>query len=430
MPRLILTLLLSISQFAFGQTQSKHPIQEPLLVGDIAPNLTIGTDMYNPSKKIKLHNIKAPLILLDFWSVTCSGCVKSVPEMEALQNSFGKKLAILTITTDKLAGIKKMLGRLNMKLPQDLVQVDTGLLHYFPFTSLPHHVWLDSNYRVVYITHGFNATAENFTAFLNGIPLPFAKKYEFEKFDRTQPLWVELNNHLPDHLPYYSYLAKFVNGYTALMGRVTDSSKDLAGFKAYNQPLLTIIKAAWGKFPERTFDNNNRIMIDVRDSSVFKQPADGNRYRDWAIKNAYSYELRMPFAKKNELFTIMQQDILRFFDYDITIQKMSRPCYILVRTSAEDKLKTKGDVKKMPSSKDSIVLLNLPLKNFVQGLNRELDKPCIDETGYTGNVDLRLGSWYTDVGKLKNELHKYGLDLVEQERVIDMLVIKNKEGSR
>jgi hypothetical protein len=424
MARIIFILLVIITQLTYGQN-----LAQPLLIGDKVPNLTIGTDMYNPAKQIKLHDLKAPLILLDFWSVTCSGCVKSVPKMEALQNSFGSRVKILTITTDKLSAIKKMLGRLNITLPQNLIRANTSLLHFFPFSSLPHHVWLDSNYRIAYITHGFNATAGNFTSFLKGIQMPFAAKYEFEKFDKTQPLWIEANNRLPGYLRYYSYLVNFVKGYSSIMGRISDSTKDQAGFRAYNQPLLTIIKAAWGKFPERTFENNNRVLLNVWDSSVFIQPADGNRYTEWATKNAYSYELRMPFAKKNELFTIMQQDILRFFDYDISIQKIKRACYILVRTSAEDKLKTKGAVKTTPASKDSIVLLNLPLKNFVQGLNRELDKPCIDETGYTGNVDLRLGCWYTDINKLKKELHKYGLDLVEEERVIDILVIKDKEGS-
>lgn len=433
MRHIILILLTSFSQFAFGQSQTKLPHQgigePPLIIGDKAPNLIIGTYLDNPSKKIKLYDIKASLILLDFWSISCSGCIRSVPKMDTLQNNFNSRVKILTITTDKPDDVRKTLGRLNISLPKNFIQADTGFMKFFPYNSLPHHVWLDSNYKVHYITIGSNATAQNFTAFLNGIEMPFEKKYEFIKFNSNQPLWMEGNGRLQDHLQYYSYFMKYVSGYNdARMGRRYDSAKGTCGFIAYNYPLLSIIKAAWEHFPEQTFENNNRVALEVNDSSVFIQPGDPNRYKEWAVKNAYAYELNIPFAKKNELFTIMQQDILRLFDYDIKIEKRRRPCYILFLTSSEDKLKSKGISKRTPSlAKDSIIFKNMPLKIFLSGLNRESPKPFIDETNYDGNVDLLLGCSYSDIDKLKTELHKYDLDFVEEERMIEVLIITDKK---
>jgi len=151
-------------------------------------------------------------------------------------------------------------------------------------------------------------------------------------------------------------------------------------------------------------------------------------------KNAYCYRLSLPLAKKPELFSIMQQDILRFFNYDISIEKRKKLCWVLVRTSNVDKLKSAGFVKRKTNpALDSIILNHSTLDVFVASLNNmnNLPMPFINETGYTGNVNLQLGAWYTEVDKLRSELHRYDLDLIQEEREIDMLVIRDKkEGSR
>ena len=49
----------------------------------------------------------------------------------------------------------------------------------------------------------------------------------------------------------------------------------------------------------------------------------------------------------------------------------------------------------------------------------------IDETGYTGNVDIEV-SGVKDIVTLKKELQKYDLDLMPQERQALMMVIKDQ----
>lgn len=49
----------------------------------------------------------------------------------------------------------------------------------------------------------------------------------------------------------------------------------------------------------------------------------------------------------------------------------------------------------------------------------------MDETGYRGAVDLNLGN-LKDLATLKKALNEYGLDLVEGERMIRMLVVKDR----
>jgi hypothetical protein len=265
--------------------------------------------------------------------------------------------------------------------------------------------------------------------------LDFAKKYEFEKFDLKQPLWLEGGGRLRSHLQYSSYIMEYIEGYNSSMGQVWDSLKNKAGIKIYNYPLLSIIKLAWGKLLENKFENPNRLSLEIKDTYRLTPPQEKNQYREWYTQNAYSYEITLPFSQKDKMYDFMQQDILRFFSYNIRVEKRKTPCYVLIRTSNIDKLKSAGVYdKQRRSANDSIVLKNYPLNTFVNSLNNsyyQWPKPVIDETEYSGNVDLLLGCWYNEIEKIKIELLKYDLALVEEERWIDILVIRDKkEGSQ
>ncbi|PZR07650.1 MAG: hypothetical protein DI539_23425, partial [Flavobacterium psychrophilum] len=50
----------------------------------------------------------------------------------------------------------------------------------------------------------------------------------------------------------------------------------------------------------------------------------------------------------------------------------------------------------------------------------------IDETNYTGNIDISLNCDLSNLGAVNNELSKYGLKLVEKETMMDVPVIRMK----
>lgn len=437
MARLILILLVFISQLTSGQTQSKQLLRGiggPLTIGDKVPNLTIGYNIAT-NKKIKLYDIKASLILLDFFNTGCVGCIHDMKHLDSLQQNFSPRVKILSISDEQTQQLKTGVNRFKL-LPSALtiIKEDSNFQKFFPRNGVPHHVWIDSSFHVRYITISTNATTQNFTSFLSGVQLPLVYKYELPGFDETQPLWLEGNGRLYDHLQYYSYIMKKIHGYNgSSLHHFASKANNTAGFTAVNQSLLSLIKAAWGRFPGQIFDNNNRIALEVKDSSVFLAPPDPNEFENWLEKNSYCYELRMPYSKDHEVFPNMQQDILRFFDYDIRIEKRKRLCLVLVRTSQLDKIKSKGFVKRQQNhNSDSIILNHSTLNNFVLSLNRyntNLITPFLDETGYTDNVYMELGSSLTDINKLRLELNKYDLDLVEKNRMIEMLIISDKKES-
>lgn len=439
MYRIILVLLLLHTQQVFGQTKSKlapAELRKPLAIGDRVPAQTIGNHITDVSKKISLSDIRAPLILLDFFNSGCGACLHDLKNLDSLQRKFRGRVKLVSITDEDPQKLKATLAKLKFSLAAVMMlKADSNFLKLFPYNTVPHHVWLDSNYRIKYITMSSNATAENFRAFLNGEQLPFAVKLELENFDETKPLWLEGNGRLYNNLQYYSYIMKKITGYNGnSMHRFSNKEKDAAGFTAVNTSLLSLMKAAWEQYPLQTFENNNRVALEVKDSLPFTAPAEANAYSNWLENHAYCYELHLPYARKDDVFSVMQQDVERFFPYDIKIEKRKMPCLVLVRTSAEDKIRSKGYYERPSrSTNDSIVLNDRPMSEFILSLNNmnnRLKTPFIDETNYADKIDLFLGCWFTDLNKLKKELHQYDLDLIEAERIIDVLVIKDKkEGS-
>ena len=116
--------------------------------------------------------------------------------------------------------------------------------------------------------------------------------------------------------------------------------------------------------------------------------------------------------------------------YTVSLEKKVTPCLVLKRTSGKDKIATKGEggilidgFLKTPS-----VMQNATLAYMISSLNANNNTtslPIIDETRYKGNVDLRFSN-VKDLKTLQKELAQYDLALEQTERLLLMLVIKDK----
>lgn len=51
----------------------------------------------------------------------------------------------------------------------------------------------------------------------------------------------------------------------------------------------------------------------------------------------------------------------------------------------------------------------------------------LNETGYTGNIDLSISASLSKLEPLNHELEKYKLRLIEADRDIETLVIRDRE---
>src|SRR6185437_11984299 len=88
---LIILLLSHVSLFA--QTVAGPGLR----VGEKVPDVVVGNIINYKYKTARLSDFKGKLLILDFWATWCSGCIRAMPKMEALEQQFNGRLQVLGV---------------------------------------------------------------------------------------------------------------------------------------------------------------------------------------------------------------------------------------------------------------------------------------------------------------------------------------------
>lgn len=389
------------------------------------------------------------LMILDFWATGCGTCIAAFPKMEKLQKEFANDLQIVLVNThENEARIKEVFDRINknrskdkrLGVPASLPALNGLEMFYelFPYTSVPHHVWLNASGKIIAITNGSTANPENIKAILAGTQVSFFYK---DFFKETKPLFMGEDQNV--NLSEYDQFSFFKRGKVMNVEKVSHSrslkSKDSMhtvrrGFAMRNVSILQMYRAAISPLYGEVNDKRRTIIeVDQPNSLEWNKEWDKIKTKEekgvWENENFYSYDILIPelevMADKQAVPKQILRDLNRYSPYTGIIEKRKVNCLVLTRTSAEDKIKTKGGkTEDKLYDKENPHITNLPIKRIASKLNTNI--PILDETNYTGRVDIELGYYGIDILKLRKELQKYDLDLIEAEREIDMFVIRDK----
>lgn len=406
----------------------------PLSIGEKVPDELWNTPLQvvnDPDGKTTatLADYKGKLIILDFWATWCSPCIKYFPKVHALQNKFGDKIKILAATYENLEKINTFFKTGAGKEHTDVNSVvnDSVLSRYFPHNGVPHIVWINTKGRLVNTTRAEFLTAANIQSILDGKKTQMITKHDI---DRKRPLF--LSKYFGDdmELKSYSIFAKGVYPGLPQGGTFKKNEQGVVyGRQITNSPMMDVyLPLIFPLFKKKgEMFGLNRMILKVKEPKLLNLiPKRGGGFETY---NLYNYELIVPEAKADSLYNYMLADLNRYSDYIGIIEKRMTDCLVLVRTSAKDKIKTKGGRTKNTFPQTSSIINNMSLSSIVnklQGGDADFIKvPVIDETNYSGNVDMEL-SGVSDLPSLRKGLKKYDLDLVPAKRVLSMFVLKDK----
>jgi hypothetical protein len=201
------------------------------------------------------------------------------------------------------------------------------------------------------------------------------------------------------------------------------------------KPIKDLFVSAFSNYKQYNFEHRNTWVLNVKDSSRYLYPTREEDVTEWMQKNSYSYELYVAPGRAKNTYYLMQKDLELYFNIKASVEKRMIKCLVLIRTSKEDKLRTRGDLAKtnfIRKNDDPFqYLYNQPLGKLVQRLNAEslylqLPTPVINATNYQGNIDISLKSedfTLLHLERLRNQLNKYDLDLIETDWLCDVLVL-------
>ncbi len=424
---------------------------KPLQIGDTIPEYlwhlplrVVNHPRVGGKDTITLNEYRDKLIILDFWATWCKPCISSLYKLDTLQKQFADKLVVIPTTYEAREKAGAFIANKGWSLPSAVG--DTILKKYFPHQSIPHQVWIKAG-RVEAIVGPEYAHANIIRAVLAGKHVAFNHKIEVP-FDKTRPLFLGGNGGDGANMLYQSVISGRLSAQVAGTSRPTRTQ-----VLAYNQTVEQLFGTA---FTVRDLPQFSLLTIakyfrfEIPDSLRYRiSPgiilAKGSQaeFDRWVNSNLYCYNLVLPHGfSAADLGGKMLDDLNLFFGHHLNLkvryETRKLRTLALIRTDQRKEIRTKGGEAKRKWSirNKSLELTNQSIGYLVHYLNVAYSypslggqvpgHPIVDETNTGTNVDLALHADLKDINAVRKELQRYGLDLVEKEADVAMIVFSNK----
>lgn len=410
-----------------------------LSVGDIMPDLKMNKLVDISEKEISFHELKGKLIILDFWNIRCLACIHAFPKLDSLQKLFPSQIQIVLVTKNSKAQISEMLSHIKKNLPSlPCIVNDTVLNQLFPHEGEPFQVWIGQDGKIKYLTSDYNTSKENIEALLKGKELSISNFEFLQGFNFSKPILEQNSDKLFNLIDGYSVLIRGLQKYernTVVRMEKDSNSNKVNRITAINVPILTLFNLAFnysvygydkGNFRSK---KNNRIIYEIKDTATLFEPTDLRKLDEWKKRNVVSYELKIPDNATYSIYGIMQNEVNRFFDIEGSIEKRTIKCLVLIDSSHKE-IKTNGGKPLAQYVAKGYMIQNQPLEALVNELqfrHYDITTPIVSGVNGQSNVDLLINCDLADLNAVQKELCKYGLKLVEEEKEIKMLVLKQKK---
>ena len=392
----IIILLFTFSAFA----------QESKL-GKKSPDLTFNKILNFEKSEATLIDFKGKIVILDFWATWCSPCIESFPHLEELQYKFPNDLQIITITSDPEVRIKRFLENRKTSLPI-VIDEKKDFSEIFPHWVIPHTVLIDKSGIIKVIATPSEITEELITKILLGHEVNIEEKNQEKEFGSPFPL--SGNENFSYQVTITPYNDQFHTYSSSSGGEAPYTGRRILATNLAARLLFEIAH----QFPPRV-----RTIVEVSDLSKF----------EWNKKNAICFDLIVPEDLGGQRFDIMKQQLEIYFGYQSLVEERVRPVKVLQRIKGIEILITESKAGTVPNSNETRNLLSMkasPIDKLAEFLEHQIHQPVVNETNLAGLYDLEI-PWYNESPeKIHEELKKIGLEIIDQERVIKVLVIKDK----
>lgn len=406
---------------AFGQ-ESEHKLDvKPLQIGDTIPeelwemHFPVINGTNDQIQYLNLGEFRDKVIVLDFWATWCGSCLSAMPHLAKLQKEFEGDLFIIPITyekADKVQGfLRNSTSSIINSFKEDFFSIvdDRYLRSHFEFKSIPQIVVI-TNGKVKTLTMPSMLNEENVAAMIKGEEAYIAKK-RFGMLEK--PLLKLAFEDVRTQKPlYYSAITGYMDGVINAARHEMDSVNSV---QRYYQTSLSVtnLYSVTGLFDGHAVNSKRRILeinepyryTNFKKEDGFYVTSDPS----WKEENAYNYEIIVPlYLSIKDINYKFKADLDLYFGLNTRIEKRLIPVLLLKESKKSNK--TKSLSKTMIYSLNTIPTIPL----------------VINEAKLLGDETFDVSSSKISIDILRNILKEYGLELIEEEREMEMFVLTER----
>lgn len=428
-----------------------------LKVGDVVPDFRMEKIFNGDKKTAMVSDFKDQLLILDFGNTQCPGCVAALPHMDSLEQRFGNKLSIFWVTPEPEEKVQKFWSenKYVKGIKIRTIVEDSTFLAAFRHLSWPHEAWIYRG-KVIAITGPEYVDAANIEKVLSGQIINWPVKNDFYAFDgKKQPLFIlntnqpKLQEEMKTAVKKYVALGDYREGINAAgfsggSGIVRDSVNTTLRYFFINEPIYNaylranIILSNGIKRVKPAMSiliGPNEVRWEVQDINKYKytSKAVSGYTQDWVRKYGICFESFSPDTGQTDeqVYQQVWNEQNMVLGLDVHWEKRKEKVLVIKGTGSQ--LTTKGAIANDESNYQTKGNLhsfrNTDLNVIAYMMNSQPSNPYVfNETAYKGKADLELNipSW-TDISAVRKALAGYGLELQEEERLVDKLVFKEAD---
>lgn len=462
MKKIYIILILTIFSFHLIHAQEPvidawhQPVQKGinnLQIGDQVPDFKLAKIFNYDKKTASVADYNDRLIIFDFGNTHCAGCIAALPHLDSLQRIFNNQIQIFWVTYEKETEISKFwnTNKLTKNNTLPTIVEDSTVKAYFKHKTWPHEAWVYKG-KVIAITEPEYVTVENIRKVLSGAKIDWPVKNDFYSFDGNKEPLFNLNpNQIDTASTFIQYAAtsdykEEVNAENG-MGIVRNTNKHTVRTFFTNMSILNAYIYHWNNSGYTTNlvkplveITPNQIVWEVPNKSRFQyqSKAVSGYQQDWLRNNGICFESLNPDTGQTDqaIYKNVIKDLDGLLGLHVRWEKRKEKVLVMVRTPSYRSLKSK---RRNVDPEDHLIvkgplhrLSNVPLNIICYQMNKIEGNPYIfDESNVTEMIDLDLNfpSW-KDIPAIRRSLNIHGLDLKEEERWVDKLVVSAaKEGT-
>lgn len=437
--------LLAISILLFGisrvkaQTIDSVSISQKysaVSIGQSVPAIPLNNIKNMTGKERTLADFKGKLVIIDFWTTGCPGCIRGFPKMKELQDKFEDQIQVLLINPwETEAKVQERLNgslkdfRLNTATQLPTIVGDSVWRLVFPHLLVPHHIWIGKDGKLIAQTTGNSTNASTVAKVLRGEKVYFVDKQDNRNFDKNDDALITLATDSMSNLNYYSMFLPYNPGLPGGSSEVTDTLEKTYRISFRNTAIAELYAIS-------SPNPGAPVAFETNDTSDGQPKYEDDR---WVSANLFSYELKVPLVAMPKWREHMFADLNRYLGAErkiaASIQERKHLTFILCRSALPKAARVKtGNKHKIKTLEKSYLFINekhIVLQNALKArLGEQLGHGAlfVDESAIAGDAltTFELPSANGNVELLQFYLNKHGLDLKTEERTVETLVIQDK----